>query len=107
MTVCSFWMLGLQRKLNRKVNMQLSRNLHEQLIILIVVFLKIAYINVCLNQNNLFLCEVAEPVEGRKRKGKASRPLRIDLILQHDSLVPPPKESVSIMALCALLFFCG
>ncbi|XP_038550274.1 ribosome biogenesis protein NOP53 isoform X2 [Micropterus salmoides] len=34
----------------------------------------------------------AEPVEGRKRKGKASRPLRIDLILQHDSLVPPPKD---------------
>ncbi|XP_041652443.1 ribosome biogenesis protein NOP53 isoform X1 [Cheilinus undulatus] len=34
----------------------------------------------------------AEPVEGKKRKGKASRPLRIDLILQHDSLVPPPKD---------------
>ncbi|XP_041796940.1 ribosome biogenesis protein NOP53 [Chelmon rostratus] len=35
---------------------------------------------------------VAEPVEGKKRKGKTSRPLRIDLILQHDSLVPPPKD---------------
>ncbi|XP_044057236.1 ribosome biogenesis protein NOP53 isoform X2 [Siniperca chuatsi] len=35
----------------------------------------------------------AEPVEEKKkRKGKASRPLRIDLILQHDSLVPPPKD---------------
>ncbi|XP_070761995.1 ribosome biogenesis protein NOP53 isoform X1 [Enoplosus armatus] len=34
----------------------------------------------------------ADPVEGKKRKGKASRPLRIDLILQHDSLVPPPKD---------------
>uniref|UniRef100_UPI0037E7F280 ribosome biogenesis protein NOP53 n=1 Tax=Semicossyphus pulcher TaxID=241346 RepID=UPI0037E7F280 len=33
-----------------------------------------------------------EPPEGKKRKGKASRPLRIDLILQHDSLVPPPKD---------------
>ncbi|KAF7651039.1 hypothetical protein LDENG_00116580 [Lucifuga dentata] len=36
--------------------------------------------------------KVVEPVEGKKRKGKASRPLRIDLILQHDSLVPPPKD---------------
>ncbi|XP_039679221.1 ribosome biogenesis protein NOP53 isoform X2 [Perca fluviatilis] len=34
----------------------------------------------------------AEPVDGKKRKGKAVRPLRIDLILQHDSLVPPPKD---------------
>lgn len=34
----------------------------------------------------------AEPVKGKTRKGKASRPLRIDLILQHDSLVPPPKD---------------
>ncbi|XP_049433509.1 ribosome biogenesis protein NOP53 isoform X2 [Epinephelus fuscoguttatus] len=33
-----------------------------------------------------------EPVEGKKRKGRASRPLRIDLILQHDSLVPPAKD---------------
>ncbi|KAF3693071.1 Ribosome biogenesis protein NOP53 [Channa argus] len=33
-----------------------------------------------------------EPVEGKKRKGKQSRPLRIDLILQHDSLVSPPKD---------------
>ncbi|XP_008290372.1 ribosome biogenesis protein NOP53 isoform X2 [Stegastes partitus] len=33
-----------------------------------------------------------EPVDGGKRKGKGSRPLRIDLILQHDSLVPPAKD---------------
>ncbi|XP_069003603.1 ribosome biogenesis protein NOP53 [Embiotoca jacksoni] len=33
-----------------------------------------------------------EPVEGKTRKGKASRPLRIDLILQHDSLIPAPKD---------------
>lgn len=46
---------------------------------------------------NLISFPVPEPVEGKKRKGKASRPLRIDLILQHDSLVPPPKESVSIV----------
>uniref|UniRef100_A0AAX7UQ30 Ribosome biogenesis protein NOP53 n=1 Tax=Astatotilapia calliptera TaxID=8154 RepID=A0AAX7UQ30_ASTCA len=40
-----------------------------------------------------FLCEeAAEPVKGKKRKGKSSRPLRIDLILQHDSLVAPPKD---------------
>lgn len=39
---------------------------------------------------------VEEPVTGKKRKGKDSRPLRIDLILQHDSLVPPPKESVFV-----------
>ncbi|XP_051252619.1 ribosome biogenesis protein NOP53 [Dicentrarchus labrax] len=36
--------------------------------------------------------KVAEPVEGKKRKGKTSRPLRIDLILQHDSLIQPPKD---------------
>ncbi|XP_049433508.1 ribosome biogenesis protein NOP53 isoform X1 [Epinephelus fuscoguttatus] len=36
--------------------------------------------------------KVEEPVEGKKRKGRASRPLRIDLILQHDSLVPPAKD---------------
>ncbi|XP_034556659.1 ribosome biogenesis protein NOP53 [Notolabrus celidotus] len=34
--------------------------------------------------------EEEEPLVGKKRK--ASRPLRIDLILQHDSLVPPPKD---------------
>ncbi|KAM6987356.1 ribosome biogenesis protein NOP53 [Tautogolabrus adspersus] len=34
----------------------------------------------------------AAPLEGKRRKGRASRPLRIDLILQHDSLVPPPKD---------------
>lgn len=54
---------------------------------------------------SVFLIEDEEPVEGKKRKGKASRPLRIDLILQHDSLVPPPKESVSIITLCALPIF--
>uniref|UniRef100_A0A8C7HH93 Ribosome biogenesis protein NOP53 n=1 Tax=Oncorhynchus kisutch TaxID=8019 RepID=A0A8C7HH93_ONCKI len=38
-----------------------------------------------------FLCllEVQERKKGKKSK---SRPLRIDLILQHDSLVPPPKD---------------
>ncbi|XP_070685209.1 ribosome biogenesis protein NOP53 isoform X2 [Pempheris klunzingeri] len=36
--------------------------------------------------------DIAEPSEGKKRKGKTPRPLRIDLILQHDSLVPPPKD---------------
>ncbi|KAK5616313.1 hypothetical protein CRENBAI_014349 [Crenichthys baileyi] len=36
--------------------------------------------------------EAAQHDEGKKRKGKASRPLRIDLILQRDSLVPPPKD---------------
>ncbi|XP_030264482.1 ribosome biogenesis protein NOP53 [Sparus aurata] len=36
--------------------------------------------------------EVEVPLVGKGRKGKASRPLRIDLILQHDSLVPPPKD---------------
>lgn len=43
-----------------------------------------------------FLAESVQPDDGKKRKGKSSRPLRIDLILQRDSLVPPPKESVSI-----------
>lgn len=38
--------------------------------------------------------EEEEPDEGKKRKRK-SRPLRIDLILQHDSLVPPPKDVLS------------
>ncbi|XP_028320010.1 ribosome biogenesis protein NOP53 isoform X2 [Gouania willdenowi] len=33
-----------------------------------------------------------EPVERKKRKGRVSRPLRIDLILQQDSLIPPPKD---------------
>ncbi|XP_054455447.1 ribosome biogenesis protein NOP53 [Anoplopoma fimbria] len=35
---------------------------------------------------------VQEPVEEKKGKGKGSRPLRIDLILQRDSLVPAPKD---------------
>eukprot|EP00064_Thunnus_orientalis_P009753 superscaffoldBa00001259_g9779 len=39
--------------------------------------------------------EEEEPIQGKRRKGKASRPLRIDLILQHDSLVPPPKDVLS------------
>lgn len=39
-----------------------------------------------------FSAETPQADEGRKRKGKASRPLRIDLILKPDSLVPPPKE---------------
>ncbi|XP_029628571.1 ribosome biogenesis protein NOP53 [Salmo trutta] len=33
-----------------------------------------------------------EVQEGKKGKKSKSRPLRIDLILQHDSLVPPPKD---------------
>ncbi|XP_075999912.1 ribosome biogenesis protein NOP53 isoform X2 [Genypterus blacodes] len=33
-----------------------------------------------------------EPEEGKKRKGKSIRPLRIDLILQSDSLIAPPKD---------------
>lgn len=36
--------------------------------------------------------KVVQLDDGKKRKGKASRPLRIDLILQSDSLVPPPKD---------------
>lgn len=36
--------------------------------------------------------EAPEPEEGKKRRGKSSRPLRIDLILQPDSLVPAPKN---------------
>ncbi|CAJ1066179.1 ribosome biogenesis protein NOP53 isoform X2 [Xyrichtys novacula] len=36
--------------------------------------------------------EEAEPLKGKKGKGKVSRPLRIDLILQSDSLVAPPKD---------------
>ncbi|XP_031716947.1 ribosome biogenesis protein NOP53 isoform X1 [Anarrhichthys ocellatus] len=35
---------------------------------------------------------VVAPEEKKGRNGKASRPLRIDLILQHDSLIPPPKD---------------
>ncbi|XP_023260941.1 ribosome biogenesis protein NOP53 isoform X2 [Seriola lalandi dorsalis] len=51
--------------------------------------------------DSLFFLDVGQPkkpeqkeeaVEGKKRKGKTSRPLRIDLILQHDSLIPPPKD---------------
>ncbi|CAK6974982.1 ribosome biogenesis protein NOP53 [Scomber scombrus] len=34
-----------------------------------------------------------EPVEGKRKKRRG--PLRIDLILQHDSLVPPPKDVLS------------
>ncbi|KAF6736033.1 Glioma tumor suppressor candidate region gene 2 protein [Oryzias melastigma] len=33
-----------------------------------------------------------EPVQGEKGKRRVQRPLRIDLILQHDSKVPPPKN---------------
>nr|XP_019950585.1 PREDICTED: glioma tumor suppressor candidate region gene 2 protein [Paralichthys olivaceus] len=54
------------------------------------------------SDDSLFFLDIGEPkkveqkvpesVEGKKRKGKTSRPLRIDLILQHDSLVPPPKD---------------
>ncbi|XP_035626848.1 ribosome biogenesis protein NOP53-like [Oncorhynchus keta] len=40
-------------------------------------------------QKKSVLPEVQERKKGKKSK---SRPLRIDLILQHDSLVPPPKD---------------
>ncbi|XP_057694224.1 ribosome biogenesis protein NOP53 [Corythoichthys intestinalis] len=36
--------------------------------------------------------KASEQVKNKKRKGKSQRPLRIDLILQHDSLVPPIKD---------------
>ncbi|XP_029570684.1 ribosome biogenesis protein NOP53 [Salmo trutta] len=49
--------------------------------------------------DSLFFVDIGEqrkyvqPVqEGKKGKKSKSRPLRIDLILQHDSLVPPPKD---------------
>lgn len=58
------------------------------------------HLNKLVNLKFCFLCEeAAEPVKGKKRKGKSSRPLRIDLILQHDSLVAPPKESVILVSL--------
>ncbi|CAB1347724.1 unnamed protein product [Coregonus sp. 'balchen'] len=37
-------------------------------------------------------CVQPEVQEGKKGKKSRSRPLRIDLILQHDSLIPPPKD---------------
>nr|XP_061781338.1 ribosome biogenesis protein NOP53-like [Nerophis lumbriciformis] len=39
--------------------------------------------------------KVPDQVEGKKRKGKLQRPLRIDLILQHDSHIPPIKDVLS------------
>lgn len=51
----------------------------------------------CIYEINVVFFAVEEPVTGKKRKGKDTRPLRIDLILQHDSLVPPPKESVFVI----------
>ncbi|KAM9812435.1 ribosome biogenesis protein NOP53 [Syngnathus typhle] len=36
--------------------------------------------------------KASEQVKDKKKKGKSQRPLRIDLILQHDSLVPPIKN---------------
>nr|XP_043887921.1 ribosome biogenesis protein NOP53 isoform X2 [Solea senegalensis] len=52
------------------------------------------------SDDTLFFVDVGQPEkpeskeseEGKKRKGKTSQPLRIDLILQHDSLIPPPKD---------------
>ncbi|XP_040901757.1 ribosome biogenesis protein NOP53 isoform X2 [Toxotes jaculatrix] len=55
------------------------------------------------SDDSLFFLDVGQPKKAepkaesdnrkvKTRKGKASRPLRIDLILQHDSLVPPPKD---------------
>uniref|UniRef100_A0A096LW26 Ribosome biogenesis protein NOP53 n=1 Tax=Poecilia formosa TaxID=48698 RepID=A0A096LW26_POEFO len=43
-------------------------------------------------RNHNHKAETPQADEGKKRRGKASRPLRIDLILQPDSLVPPPKD---------------
>ncbi|KAG5837346.1 hypothetical protein ANANG_G00238300 [Anguilla anguilla] len=47
--------------------------------------------------DSLFFMDTGEHVKniqkgGTEKKGRRSRPLRIDLILQHDSLVPPPKD---------------
>uniref|UniRef100_A0A3B5L7E9 Ribosome biogenesis protein NOP53 n=1 Tax=Xiphophorus couchianus TaxID=32473 RepID=A0A3B5L7E9_9TELE len=47
--------------------------------------------------DSLFFLDLGQPEKPQpqgelKRKGKASRPLRIDLILKPDSLVPPPKD---------------
>ncbi|XP_061636881.1 ribosome biogenesis protein NOP53 [Phyllopteryx taeniolatus] len=39
--------------------------------------------------------KVSKQVVSKKRKGKSQRPLRIDLILQHNSLVPPVKDVLS------------
>ncbi|KAJ0063671.1 hypothetical protein NL108_004802, partial [Boleophthalmus pectinirostris] len=49
------------------------------------------------SDDTLFFVDLGQPKKTEekgkyKRKGKSSRPLRIDLILQHDSLVPPPKD---------------
>uniref|UniRef100_A0A3B4BDZ1 Ribosome biogenesis protein NOP53 n=1 Tax=Periophthalmus magnuspinnatus TaxID=409849 RepID=A0A3B4BDZ1_9GOBI len=41
--------------------------------------------------DSLFFVDIGQPKK-IEEKGKSSRPLRIDLILQHDSLVPPPKD---------------
>uniref|UniRef100_H2LXK5 Ribosome biogenesis protein NOP53 n=1 Tax=Oryzias latipes TaxID=8090 RepID=H2LXK5_ORYLA len=43
--------------------------------------------------DSLFFLDVeAEPVKAEKGKRRVQRPLRIDLILQHDSMVPAPKN---------------
>ncbi|XP_061073488.1 ribosome biogenesis protein NOP53 isoform X2 [Conger conger] len=49
------------------------------------------------SDDNLFFVDTGEHAkniqkEGAEKTGRGSRPLRIDLILQHDSLVPPPKD---------------
>ncbi|KAM4627930.1 ribosome biogenesis protein NOP53 isoform 2-T2 [Polymixia lowei] len=46
-------------------------------------------------ENKTKTTQKVEPIDGKKRKGKASRPLRVDLILQQDSVVPPPKDVLS------------
>lgn len=64
-----------------------------------ITLIKKMHLNKLVNLKFCFFCEeAAEPVKGKKKKGKSSRPLRIDLILQHDSLVAPPKESVILVS---------
>ncbi|KAG9331765.1 hypothetical protein JZ751_017233 [Albula glossodonta] len=52
------------------------------------------------SDDSLFFVDTGEPSKNSQKgktqkKGRGSRPLRIDLILQHDSLVPPPKDILS------------
>lgn len=99
MTVCSFWMLDSRRKLKRRVNLFPCHLKHFISILLFLLFCLKMHPNKLVNLKFCFFCEeAAEPVKGKKRKGKSSRPLRIDLILQHDSLVAPPKESVILVS---------
>ncbi|KAI1894063.1 hypothetical protein AGOR_G00130130 [Albula goreensis] len=52
------------------------------------------------SDDSLFFVDTGEPSKNiqkgeTQKKGRGSRPLRIDLILQHDSLVPAPKDILS------------